>query len=241
MLIVPDIHGRSFWKETVARHFSAQPDDAPEEERKVVFLGDYLDPYPRERISMFKAMDVLRDVIELKRMHPDDVVLLLGNHDMSYIMPGRFRCSRHDYFYEQDANKLFWDNIDMFSFVHTCCIRDKRYIFSHAGITPGWSISGLAIKNMDDVISICSQGLSSQELIDALRFVSLKRGGRNVYGSMIWADLSEFDDYSPHSANDYQVFGHTQQSDTPIVTQHYACLDCRKVFQLHDNEFIPII
>ena len=36
VLVVPDVHGRLFWKEPVERYL--------EEVDRVVFLGDYLDP-----------------------------------------------------------------------------------------------------------------------------------------------------------------------------------------------------
>ena len=39
ILVIPDVHGRAFWKEAVERHLS-QP--AGQSVRTVVFLGDYL-------------------------------------------------------------------------------------------------------------------------------------------------------------------------------------------------------
>ena len=32
--------------------------------------------------------------------------------------------------------------------------------------------------------------------------------------------------------NVYQVFGHTQQESEPVITEQYACLDCRMAFLL---------
>jgi hypothetical protein len=34
---------------------------------------------------------------------------------------------------------------------------------------------------------------------------------------------------------DYQVFGHSQQEEHPIITKEFACLDCRKAFLLTDE------
>ena len=39
-LIIPDVHGRDFWKDA-ANRFPGN----------IVFLGDYLDPYPLEEIG----------------------------------------------------------------------------------------------------------------------------------------------------------------------------------------------
>jgi len=47
MILVPDIHGRDFWKKIREK--------ATEE--KIIFLGDYIDPYPQERITDEQALE----------------------------------------------------------------------------------------------------------------------------------------------------------------------------------------
>ena len=58
------------------------------------------------------------------------------------------------------------------------------------------------------------------------------------YGSCEWADLrehinmqlSKFDNIIPRGENGlFQVFGHTQLKNK-IITEKWACLDCRKGF-----------
>lgn len=46
VLIIPVIHGRIFWKEDV----TAMMADIDNHVIDVVFLGDYVDPYPQEGI-----------------------------------------------------------------------------------------------------------------------------------------------------------------------------------------------
>ena len=74
-LIVPDVHGRDFWmtpvEETLKLHDS-----------HVVFLGDYLDPYPQEwesdtvsgrdalRLCRSVALDRFKQILDLKRKYP---------------------------------------------------------------------------------------------------------------------------------------------------------------------------
>ena len=53
ILIIPDVHGRQFWKKAVG---SGDYD-------KVVFLGDYLDPYPDERIGELTAQHNFEDIL----------------------------------------------------------------------------------------------------------------------------------------------------------------------------------
>lgn len=74
ILIIPDVHGRVFWKDACAKHL--------DECEKVVFLGDYLDPYGDEENAPTRkeSMKSLDDIIELKRNNMDKVILLMGNH-----------------------------------------------------------------------------------------------------------------------------------------------------------------
>ena len=75
ILVLPDIHGRRFWENAVEIIDSCD---------KVLFLGDYLDPYDFEDILVRKAIDNFRKIIDFAKSHPSKVVMLLGNHDMPY-------------------------------------------------------------------------------------------------------------------------------------------------------------
>ena len=66
-IIIPDVHGRRFWRGAVKGN----------EEEKIIFLGDYVDPYNCEGILPGEAYDGLIDILEFKKAHPDNVVLLL--------------------------------------------------------------------------------------------------------------------------------------------------------------------
>ena len=46
MIIIPDIHGRSFWKDAVKGR----------ENEKIIFLGDYTDPYSYEGIEFWEGL-----------------------------------------------------------------------------------------------------------------------------------------------------------------------------------------
>jgi predicted MPP superfamily phosphohydrolase len=74
ILILPDIHGRPFWKDAVEKHF--------DECDKIVFLGDYLDAYPNEEITRKQEKNNFSEIISFKEKNADKVVLLLGNHDL---------------------------------------------------------------------------------------------------------------------------------------------------------------
>ena len=73
ILVCGDIHGRRFWK---------KPCENIEDYDKVIFLGDYLDPYDFEGITVIDAIKNFEEIIEFKKNNVDKVILLLGNHDM---------------------------------------------------------------------------------------------------------------------------------------------------------------
>ena len=38
IIIIPDVHGRTFWREAIEKYRN-------KENTQIIFLGDYLDPY----------------------------------------------------------------------------------------------------------------------------------------------------------------------------------------------------
>ena len=234
MIIIPDIHGRNFWKEAVRGH----------EDEEIIFLGDYVDPYSAlEFIYPWDGLLSLRDVIDFKKAHPANVTLLLGNHDLSYVYNSVTKC-RHDYENHDDIRKLIVDNMDLFEIAYKKRVGDKLFLFSHAGIIPTW------LEQNEFMIGEIKVGHEAEELnklfhagklCQVLGDVSAYRGGIQEVGSCIWADIDEHFDYeqSPNAkiySDVFQIFGHSLQlSERPIITKHFACLDCRHAFLLDDN------
>ena len=56
----------------------------------ILFLGDYLDPYPDEATPE-EALEGFKDIIKFKEENPELVTLLLGNHK-------NFLCVRREIF-----------------------------------------------------------------------------------------------------------------------------------------------
>lgn len=91
------------------------------------------------------------------------------------------------------------------------------------------------VEHFDNVSSDSVSKLLNS-LINATRFgilgqVTPYRGGGYNYGSPIWADFREHIDANEHLSY-YQIFGHSQQSHDPVITDEWACLDCRQSFVL---------
>lgn len=216
ILIVPDVHGRKFWHKAEEMINSVD---------KVIFLGDYLDPYPWECISRLDAIKEFEKIIEFKNDNLDKVILLLGNHDCAYYF-NFGDASRYDYDNEHKIKMIFDQNSDLFKLFH----KEDNYLFSHAGITNDWLKTYFSGKSINDFLT-----LNEKNIIPYLWVVSYLRGGFGDTGSMVWSDVREKDRESTF----YQIFGHTQLESAPIITDKWACLDVRRCFLLDtDNRKI---
>lgn len=230
-IIIPDVHGRSFWKEAV-KEIS--------ENEKIIFLGDYVDPYGWEGISRVDAINILEEVIEFKKAHIDNVILLLGNHDYQYIDLDCRIFSRYDDTRAPKIRKLFMDNLELFDLAYT----EENYIFSHSGILKPWVDESKSVLGENPEIlqipGILNRALHKDPTgLDKILIVAgLERGGWSECGSLIWGDVREFaaKEDERQFPGIYQIFGHTQLQENAVITDKWACLDCRKAFKLEDNK-----
>lgn len=231
ILIIPDVHGRSFWRSAVA---SGDYD-------KIIFLGDYVDPYPDERIGELTALHGLMDIIDFYDRHPDQVVLLLGNHDLHYLSPYYHEmcpCDRYDEKHSDVLHLLFTKG-DRFNLAHEETIGSQKYLFTHAGVNQPWLKRNLKVIRQPDAIHL-NRLLLFDEGIETLRQVGLLRWGMYLTGSVVWCDSDELAVSDP-LPDVYQIVGHTRQYDgKPIITPHYACLDCRTAFVLDEEGLKPL-
>ena len=261
-IIVPDVHGRTFWRESVY-HYLQNTTDV-----NVIFLGDYVDPYGYEEISREDAFCVLEEIIELKRRYKDRVVLLIGNHDFHYFNGSIGGC-RKDMMRKEDLKWLYVDNMDLFEYYHIEVIGGVNYLFSHAGFLNSWIYverGPLGIYDMfnndEDRVSQETVDMINFDLIKTLNFKELfndrearlsmdsighSRGGMDV-GSFMWADISDHLGFDETIKGCVQIVGHTQQESDPVNLGDIMCLDCRECFYMFDdglkrkvdNEYVEI-
>lgn len=238
MIIVPDVHGRTFWKKALQEK---------KEGEKIIFLGDYLDSYSYEGITLETTFENFKELS--KHFGDPDIIFLLGNHDfMTYLSEEMGYC-RTDFSRAPQIRKIFQDNLEHFKISHIENFGDKTFVFSHAPILKGWvennskSISGRHLFKENITIQEVSEKLNwslrraFSDLTYALNQVSSVRGGWNDFGSCVWADLSEMNpEKSDWGDSVFSVFGHTQlREDHGFITPNWACLDCRKAFRLDEN------
>lgn len=233
LTIIPDVHGRTFWRRAV----QASPRGG-----RVIFLGDYLDPYPWEEITPGDSTRMLREIIGLKKERPDDIVLLLGNHDMGYLDPELNTC-RRDWFGAARNRALLEENLDLFDMVHTESFHGVSLLFTHAGIGAswlerhryalgGWPFDPLVLNTM------LHDPRRRDTLYRILADASCLRGGDAPTGSPIWADIDEFLSGQKLIPGYYHLFGHSLHEGGPAgVGDAGICLDCREAFLLEDEPF----
>lgn len=205
ILIISDVHGRKFWRKAL---------EVIDQVDKVVFLGDYLDPYD---VSEEECLIEFKEIVEFKLRYPDKVILLIGNHDCEYIWPTLFsRTCRHCYSIEKEAQELF-TKVPL-----TLVYEEGRYLFSHAGVLQSWlTATDLTLDNLKDV------ALNPE----CLSRIGWMRGGYSQHPSCVWCDVREFKSELPY----YQIFGHTQLIKE-YITDKFSCLDARECFLLKDDE-----
>lgn len=269
--IIPDIHGRTFWKNIDFSRYE-----------HVVFLGDYLDPYPFEMegskhglmmkekpITIESTINNFKEIIEFKKSNLNKVTLLLGNHDLHYFndLYGfevyKCRCITSHY---DDIKQIFSENRNLFQFVKEINVNGTLTLFSHAGITRDywkWIESQAELFNeenssWDDVDVTPLEHLfndvcTKYNLQKYIWRISAERGGRDKFGSIVWADLCEHQEncwdngtdmeFNKSLTLDYQIFGHTLGSpdiDKPELTRNYAMLDCRYAHEFDGRNLVSI-
>ena len=254
-LIIPDIHGRIFWKSAIRKFPKTKYPNI-----NIIFLGDYLDPYNFEGISREDAIENFQKIIKVaksdKRIH-----LLFGNHDMHYWYDARFK-SRVDNNNYKLINNIFENNISLFNVAFEEIINNERYLYTHAGVTYWWYkhirlLGDIGLKNIKDkslsedrknfIKTIANFTPTADELNkfkylapDLLWAASWIRGGDADVGSCIWADFEEWTYENSNIEGLWQIFGHTLKSpemDEGVINtgKKYAMLDARQAWVINNK------
>ena len=240
ILIIGDIHGRSFWREPVMQYI--------DEVDKVIFLGDELDPYPDEdeKPSFEDSLAVLEELIDLKKKYQDKVVLILGNHSMHYrneYFGEIARSTRYNFKFADSATKLYNEDVNNFQIIKVLEMGGKRVIFSHAGISDFW-LRESSVKLDDNFEDNINSMEFSKEGLNKLGMIGKYRTWFGYKtGSPLWCDLREMvDDGGIDDDNTIQIFGHTRLGKgTAFKIWDMYCVDSQTVYMMDDSlELVPI-
>ena len=237
ILIIPDVHGRDFWREPVKQELNNS-------ETSIIFLGDFTDCYPYEWEPNFDyrqhTVDNFKEIIELKKQNSDRITLLLGNHDCGYAISDTICSSRMDRTHLSELKELFRENRELFQMAEECNIAGRHFIFSHAGILKGWARSVWGDEADDTDFNVVSR-LNNAWLDNDMNILSRLgdyddyRGWDGFqYGSPVWSDIRSWIRVTPEETYGFNIVGHTQLSHQVVLDQ-IADLDCRKVFYIDDQ------
>jgi predicted MPP superfamily phosphohydrolase len=225
ILIVPDIHGRNFWKPALKYQGS------------VIFLGDYTDPYSHEGFTQQDAYNGLLQIVNFKKENPDRIILLVGNHELHYYN-SRYEASRFSEKYYERYHEILTgkETAELFQ----VCKQIGNYLFVHAGITKQWykehkeelQFSGSNIETQ--INSLFQQNKKS------FAEISYYRGGYHIAGSPLWADIEELtSETEPFDDKIVQIIGHTQILDeNPLIGKNFLLLDNKQLYLLKNDEII---
>lgn len=231
-LIIPDIHGRTFWRKPL--------EVLAERVERIIFLGDYFDPYPSEGIGEDDAIANWKEMtafIDDNRLS-ERTTMLIGNHDAHYLnhIFGLYGAStRKSREHKTEIASLLRERNLVIAFDGET--EGKKLLITHAGVNHDWFsrheqlMGNLTADNINALTD-------SYEGWTALSEVGSIRGGFHPTGSLLWSDVREQysspwpDGSSPY---DIQVFGHTKRRE-PVIENDFAMIDCQQCFVMtHDG------
>ena len=228
-IIIPDVHQNySFLEKLLALH-------DPGSVERYIFLGDLFDakdPFFANRESLERTLRLVSDLI---RVTSNQVVMILGNHDILYFF-GRDEsglkpvCKNrlYEYYGVPDRSKMtllremnLSDMWDLFQLAHF----EQGYLFSHAGITKDfWSIRSSVEHNVETLNLRMGNLIDPQGEISPLFRAGFSRGGDMQRGGPLWLDWNaEFTE----EIGVPQIVGHTVGLDVRKSGRSY-CLDAQQ-------------
>lgn len=207
IIALGDTHGRDTWKKIVL----AETFD------KIVFIGDYFDSY--DHISAIDQIENFKQIIAFKKTNPENVILLIGNHDYHYLIGVNEQYSGFQSISGFDIRIVLEEALAA-GLIDVCC-QYENFIFSHAGITKTWLQNNgiIAIKNMVPTINAMFKIKRS-----ILRFVGSNPYGDQIINGPIWVRPKSlmrdgvFGDI-------IQIVGHTKQEEL-LIYDSAAFIDC---------------
>ena len=208
-LVLGDCHCRPDWKEIVD---SVTFD-------KVLFLGDYVDPYKYEFKIQPDIIEELEEIIQFKKDNDDSTILLWGNHDIHYLYEELPKCTRYNFSDEIELNNIFKLHRNLFQYAYQI----DNNLFTHAGVSRSWiscfndKLTKAGLKkncsNITEVLNTYGHDSKGRSIVNNIGDM---RGGWQS-GGPTWADECETNNSLIDNFN--QFVGHSQVSEVKTVKQ----------------------
>lgn len=221
---IGDVHGDSTWKSIADIQELRDGRQKNPAFDKYIFVGDYTDSWS---ISDDDMVQNLKDIIDFKKLYPDNVILLLGNHDLFYYMDEEnkhnFACSGNRPQIWDKLHSLFSKNKDLFMPIY----KIGDYVWSHAGLTKRM-LSALTYGDITKTINIDKEIWRRFNDLDETIFnVGVSRGGGPFIPGIFWADKIDTSFAFPN--NIHQIVGHSRVNEITSVIKNTASItyiDC---------------
>ena len=211
-VILGDIHGRSIWKAIIEK----------EKPEKVIFLGDYVTSRKtifNPQISVAQQKRNFLEILQYKMSHPDDVVLLRGNHDIDMLDYPWARCRpsayefRKQFGHETALGKQFIDNSQWcYQIPEEINGEPYPFIASHAGISELWLKRVLRMETFD------AEAINALPIDDRFWLTPyFSTYGEQLTDSLLWIRPSILEKYPIPGYS--QIIGHTYRDAIPHQEQ----------------------
>jgi predicted phosphodiesterase len=193
-LVIGDLHGDVELYKKAKLQFDSHD---------IILLGDYLDSFKYTRRQQLELIElILKDIKTLGEKR--SIQALKGNHELSYLMPERMRCSGYASSFGAHLIPLFGDMHRLLK--PYILIPDFKMLLTHAGLS----------KRLLPVESNCLTDINlltmwlDQQIRDIdygfVYNIGIARGGVDEIGGIFWCDWQW--DFTPIEGIT-QVFGHT--------------------------------
>ena len=185
---------------------------------KIIFLGDYWDSFDRSNNDMIRVANML---LSMKRQYKDQMILLIGNHDVPYLRldPSGFRVAGFRPLLHPTLYHILAPQRNDFQYAYGI----GNYLFTHAGVQLNWYIDhfkliqewgckmGLDIFKVSEFWMVLD-GIGQTRDFEILFECGEKRGGKYYEkGGPLWCDIDEILTSGPVPGF-HQVVGHSPVS-----------------------------
>jgi hypothetical protein len=192
-IIVGDLHGKievaEYWIKNKAH-------------RNLIFIGDYLDSFNRSIEDQYELLEMVLDAAE----NMENVYALMGNHELSYLMPEKYQASGYKYELAKKIEYLhprMWENLKLW-------LVNNEFLISHAGFRPEFIGNvGYKLTREQKLVAI-DEKLKTIPQQDFF-MIGKSRGGYYPHGGPLWLDW--YDEFK-NLERVRQVVGHTARRKT---------------------------
>ena len=170
-ITIGDLHGSGRWKAV-----------DPHQYDKIIFLGDYLDSFT---ISGDVIVENFMEIIQFRQAWPEKVVLLLGNHEISYL-DTKYMATGYRYAFAEKLEAILREHSDLF----LVAWQHSNYLWSHAGLHQRFYDQKILpqVTQDDENLAATLQRLYKQDYPPIFEIGHERGGSRKNTGGPLWID-----------------------------------------------------